>query len=296
MTPLIRSVRGLSAAGFHRISYREWLPPATAGRTPATVVCVHGLTRNGRDFDALAANLVSHNYRVICPDVVGRGESDRLSDPMTYGFPQYLSDMTALLARLDVETVDWIGTSMGALIGMLLAAQPGSPIRSLALNDAGPLIPRAALERIAAYVGMNPLFEDFAAAEAFARATHAGFGNLTDAQWRRLTEAGVRPEGDGRYRLNYDPAIAEPFRAQAVEDVVLWPVWDAIACPTLVLRGENSDLLLEDTAREMTRRGPEAELVTIPDCGHAPALMDEHQITTLQHWLDRMDWPVSGRD
>lgn len=290
MTPDLRSFLSLTAAGFHKVVYREWRPQG-GGADPEssrgrTVVCVHGLTRNGRDFDALAAALAEAGYRVICPDVVGRGDSDRLRDPRGYGYPQYLADMAMLIARLDVEQVDWVGTSMGALIGMMLAAQPKTPLRTLVLNDAGALIPKAALERIAAYVGAEPVFGSFAEAEAFARTTYAGFGKLTDAQWRKLTEVTVVETGGGTYGLNYDPHIADAFKQAELEDVVLWPVWDAVSCPSLILRGADSDLLLPDTAREMTERGPKAELATIPDCAHAPALMDDAQIAVIRNWLD----------
>ncbi len=286
MKPDLHSFLGLSASGFHKVVYREWLPEAVRAGTGRTVLCVHGLTRNGRDFDALAADLAGQGFRVICPDVVGRGESDRLLNPQAYGYPQYLADMAMLIARLDVEAVDWVGTSMGALIGMMLAAQPQSPIRTLVLNDAGPLIPKAALERIATYVGTEPVFEDFAAAERFARATYAGFGKLNDEEWRKLTEVTVVETGSGSYGLNYDPRIADAFKQVELNDVVLWPLWDAIDCPSLVLRGVDSDLLLEETAREMTERGPKADLETIPDCAHAPALMDADQIAIVRDWLN----------
>lgn len=286
MKPNLQSFLGLSASGFHKVVYREWLPEAGAADKGRTVVCVHGLTRNGRDFDALAADLAGQGFRVICPDVVGRGESDRLLNPQGYGYPQYLADMAMLIARLDVAVVDWVGTSMGALIGMMLAAQPQTPIRTLVLNDAGPLIPKAALERIATYVGAEPVFDDVAAAERFARATYAGFGKLNDEEWRKLTEVTVVETGGGRYGLNYDPRIADAFKQAELNDVILWPVWDAITCPSLVLRGVDSDLLLEETAREMTERGPKADLETIPDCAHAPALMDAAQIGIIRDWLN----------
>ncbi|TQV80533.1 alpha/beta fold hydrolase [Denitrobaculum tricleocarpae] len=286
MTPELHSFLGLTAGGFHRVVYREWLPEGGGRGNGRTVVCVHGLTRNGRDFDALAADLAGAGYRVICPDVVGRGDSDRLADARGYGYPQYLADMAVLIARLDVKQVDWVGTSMGALIGMMLGAQPKTPLRTLVLNDAGAVIPKAALERIAAYVGAEPVFEDFAAAEQFARTTYAGFGQLSDAQWRKLTEVTVLETGNGTYGLNYDPRIADAFKQAELNDVVLWPVWDAVSCPSLILRGAESDLLLDETAQEMTGRGPKAELATIADCAHAPALMDADQIGIIRDWLD----------
>ena len=275
-----RSLLGLSAAGFHRIAYTQW------GRddAPGTVVCVHGLTRNGRDFDALALDLAGHR-RVACPDVVGRGRSDWLASPTLYGYPQYCADMAALIARLGVAEVDWVGTSMGGLIGMLLAAQPNSPIRRLVINDVGPFVAKAGLQRIADYVGKDPVFEDIAAVESYLRFVLMGFGRLPDEAWRHMAEHSARRRGDGRYGLAYDPAIAEAFKAQPLDDVDLWPVWDRIRCPVLVLRGADSDLLLAETAEEMTRRGPGARVVEVPHTGHAPALMTADQIAAVRGFL-----------
>lgn len=280
MSPRERSLLGLSAAGCHRLAYAEW----GAAGTARTLVCVHGLTRNGRDFDALAGSMASAGWRVACPDVVGRGGSDWLADPAGYGPPQYLADLTALIARLDVERISWVGTSMGGILGMLLAAQPGNPIERLVINDVGPLVPKAALERIAEYLGKAPRFADRAAAEAFIREVHAPFGRLSDAEWAHLTEHAIKPEGDG-FVLRYDPEIRRSFGEPPFEDVDLWAVWDAIACPTLVLRGAESDLLLPETAAEMTRRGPCAELVELAGCGHAPALMAADQIAVVRAFL-----------
>jgi pimeloyl-ACP methyl ester carboxylesterase len=215
---------------------------------------------------------------------VGRGRSERLPDPAGYGYPQYLADMTALIARLDVPWLDWVGTSMGGLIGLIMAAQPNSPIRRLVINDVGPFIPAAALRRIGDYVGRDPHFDDLNAAETYFREVHAPFGALTDLQWRHLTVHNIVATGHG-YRLAYDPAIAAPFRDAEVEDVDLWSLWEAIEIPVLVLRGAESDLLLAETAAEMAARGPRAEIVEVPGCGHAPALMDERQITVVTEWL-----------
>lgn len=275
-----KSCQGLSATGFHRIAYREW------GSGQRTIVCVHGLTRNGRDFDMLAADLADRlNARVICPDVVGRGRSGRLTNPDHYGYPQYLADMAVLLARLDVEQVDWVGTSMGGLIGMMLAAQPNSPLRRLVINDVGPFVPKVALERIGDYVGLDPVFADLAAVEAYMRSHYAGFGALTDAQWRHMAETSADAQADGRYRLAYDPGIARIFKTSAIGDVDLWPLWSLIRQPTLVVRGAKSDLLLADTAERMTQEGPRACLYLVPDAGHAPALMADDQIAAVRDFL-----------
>ncbi len=271
---------GLSVAGFHQLAYSSWGQPG--GRV---TLCVHGLTRNSHDFDYLAAQLAARGRFVACPDVVGRGQSDWLPRPELYGYPQALADMTALLARLGATEVDWIGTSMGGLIGLMLAAQPHTPIRKLVLNDVGPFIPKAALERLAGYVGSNPHFADLTEAEAYFRRVHAPFGITQDEDWRDLTRHSVRVDPAGGYRLCYDPAIAHAFAGPLV-DVNLWPLWDLLNIPVLVLRGEESDLLLPDTALEMTRRGPRAQLVQYPNCGHAPALLDSSRIEPILMFLD----------
>ena len=281
MEPKQRSVQCMSAKGLHRIAYLEWGDPANGN----VLVCVHGLTRCARDFDTFAAAM-SDRYRVICPDVAGRGQSGWLADPMLYGIPQYVSDMVTLVARLAVDKVDWVGTSMGGLIGMAFAAQPESPIRKLVLNDAGPVVAKASLERIATYVGMAPVFPDFGAAVQYIRAVSTTFGPHTDEQWRFLTEVVVRKTPDGSYRMHYDPRIAEPFKQQMPEgDLELWPLYDAIRGPMLVVRGEVSDLLRRETCDAMSQRGPKAKVVEIAGVGHAPTLMHADQIGVVRQFL-----------
>jgi pimeloyl-ACP methyl ester carboxylesterase len=280
--PRQRTLRCASPRGLHRIAYREWGDP----RNGRVLVCVHGLTRCGRDFDALAAALADR-WRVVCPDVAGRGDSGWLADPMLYQLPQYLGDMVALVARLDVERVSWLGTSMGGLIGMALASLPDTPVARLVVNDAGPVISKASLERIATYVGVAPTFPDFGAAEKYVRAVSATFGPHSDAEWRFLTEVVVRANPDGGLRMHYDPRLAEPFRAQMPEkDLELWPLWDAIRCPTLVLRGALSDLLAPATCAQMKERGPKATVVEIPGVGHAPTLLHADQIAIVRDFLE----------
>lgn len=275
-------VHCLSPAGFHKMAYVEWGDPAN----PRVLVCVHGLTRCGRDFDFLAQALAGE-YRVICPDVVGRGMSDWLRDPQYYAVPQYAQDMVALLARLGVERIDWLGTSMGGLIGMALAAQPGTPIGRLILNDIGPVIAAGALARIGAYLAAPPDFASPDEAEAYIRAIAAPFGQLSDAQWQHLTRHVIKSGPHGRFQLRYDPGIAVPFQAAAGEgkDITFWPVYDAIHCPTLVIRGENSDLLARETVAEMTRRGPQAQSVEISGVGHAPMFLDDAQVAVVRNFL-----------
>ncbi len=275
-----RTVQCAGAHGLHRMAYTEWGDPAN----PRVLVCVHGLTRNGRDFDFLAAALSQH-YRVVCPDVVGRGRSEWLTVKTEYGFPQYVADMVTLIARLDVPEVHWVGTSMGGLIGMCLASLPGTPIKRLVLNDVGPMITVESIERIAEYVGAAPVFADLDSAERYIREVSAPFGPLTDAQWRHLTEHAVSPV-DGGLAMVYDPGIAEAFRkTPLVADVDLWGMYDAIKCPTMVIRGAESDLLLHETAQEMSSRGPKASLVEFEGIGHAPMLLDGRQIEAVSKFL-----------
>ena len=277
-----RSVLCASPKGLHRMAYVEWGDP----RNRNVLLCVHGLTRSGRDFDDLARALCGQ-YRVVCPDLAGRGESDKLADPMLYGVPQYVADLVTLIARLDCEALDWVGTSLGGLCGMALAAQPGNPVRKLVLNDAGPVVARAALQRIGAYVGVVPKFPSLEKAEEYVRTISAPFGPHSDAQWRFLTENWVRQAPDGSWRPHYDSRMAIAFRAAMPEqgDLELWGLYDAIRCPTLVLRGESSDLLARETAAAMARRGPKAKVVEIAGVGHAPTLMHADQIAVVRDFL-----------
>ena len=269
----------LGPHGFHRTHYFEWGDASN----PRVVVCVHGLTRNGRDFDALAEALAP-NFRVLCPDVVGRGLSDWLPHKQDYGYPLYLSDMTALIARSNVQSVNWVGTSMGGLIGMMLAAQPATPIQKLVINDVGPFVPKAALERLAMYVGKAPNFESIDGYERYLRQVAAPFGPLSDTQWRHLAQTSSRGNDDGSIGPAYDPGIANAFSGP-LQDVVLWPLWDSISCPTLVLRGAQSDLLTRETAQAMTQRGPKARLVEFEGVGHAPMLNAPDQVAAVREFL-----------
>jgi pimeloyl-ACP methyl ester carboxylesterase len=272
----------ISKHSFHEIAYTDWGDP-TSHRL---ALCVHGLTRQGRDFDELAAALAREGYRVVCPDLVGRGRSGWLDDPDDYALPQYCSDMTTLLAKFDVPHVTWIGTSLGALIGMIFAGLAKTPVRRLVVNDIGPFLPWAALYRLGTYLRQMPKsFPDFAAAEAYFREILAPFGDLTDDEWQHLTQYSVAPQRDGRLRMLCDPGIARAFRPGLFYNLSLWRYWDAIACPTLVVRGKESDMLLAATAAEMSRRGPKAKVVEIAGCGHAPPLMDEDQIGIVKDWL-----------
>lgn len=275
-----RSVQCVGAGGLHRMAYVEWGDP----RNPRVVMCVHGLTRNARDFDDLARALAPE-YRVVCPDVVGRGQSDWLKVKAEYAVPRYVADMVTLIARLDVESLDWVGTSMGGIIGMALAADEKTPVRKLLLNDVGAVITLESLKRIGEYVGRAPAFPSFEAAEAYIRQVSASFGPLTAEQWRHLTEYSLRRTDNG-YIMAYDPSIGDAFRvAIQPADISIWPIYDLIRCPTLVIRGAQSDLLSRETVEEMSRRGPRARVVEIPAVGHAPALMEAQQIAIVRQFL-----------
>ena len=275
------TVQCIGPSGLHRMAYTEW----GARDNPRVLICVHGLTRNGRDFDALAEAMSGH-YRVICPDVVGRGQSGRLRDPAGYGIPQYVADMVTLIARLNVDSVHWVGTSMGGLIGMALAAQECTPLRKLVLNDVGPLITVESLQRIATYVGSDPQWASFDEALAYVKLISAPFGQLSEAQWHHLTETSIVQRADGRWAFRYDPRIAEPFKAAFVDkDIDLWPIYAGITCPTLVVRGAESDLLTRDTWQQMGACGPQAQLAEIPGVGHAPMFQSDEQIAVVRDFL-----------
>ena len=281
LQPRQRTFRSLSAHGFYRVAYREWGHPAC----PRVVVCVHGLTRNGRDFDALASALADR-FRLLCPDVPGRGDSEWLADPRDYVFPTYLAALTAMLAHADVDRVVWVGTSMGGLLGMVMASQHNTPVTRLVINDVGPLIEPVALSRIASYVGLDTMFDNFASLEAHIREVSAPFGALSDAQWTELARTTARQTADGKWRLKYDPGIAVPFRNSTPAATDLWAVWDAVRCPTLLLRGAESDLLSVDTAAAMRARGPKPKLVEFAGVGHAPMLLTPEQIAPVAAFLE----------
>jgi pimeloyl-ACP methyl ester carboxylesterase len=283
-TPRSGTVRCLSRCGFHALAYTEW----GAADNPRVLVCLHGLTRVGSDFVHLAENL-SDRYRVVCPDVVGRGRSDWLADPTLYGLPQYCFDIASLVARLNVDSVDLLGTSMGGLIGMSLAGQPKAPIGRLILNDIGPRLELDALMRIAEYVGQPRQFASVEQATEYVRSIAAGFGLRTPQQWRELTESVLRLDG-ANWVFHYDPGIALSLKdtsaqSNAAAEARLWQLYDAIKGPVLVVRGAESDLLSRAAAIEMTQRGPRAQLVEVAGVGHAPMFFDPDQIGIVRRFL-----------
>lgn len=285
----MRSVRCIHPGGLHRMAYTEW----GERDNPRVVVCVHGLTRNGRDFDRLAAALAPQ-FRVVCPDIVGRGRSDWLPMYQGYQFPQYVADCVTLLARLDVDEVAWVGSSMGGLIGMMIAAMADSPIQRLVVNDVGPEVARDGLARIASYAGLATDFEDFEQAVDYIAKVSASFGPHSRDEWRELTRH-VVVQKDGRWLLHYDPGIGQATRDAMAQTVTpdLWPLWQAVKAPTLVLRGAESDILTVETAQRMVTERPGTTLVEFPGVGHAPSLLPAGQIDTIQAFLKH--WKEQGQ-
>jgi pimeloyl-ACP methyl ester carboxylesterase len=285
----IKSVQCISPAGLHKMAYKEWGDP----HNPNVLVCVHGVTRISDDFDNLASAMAG-THRVVCPDVVGRGRSDWLRNPQLYRLPQYVSDMVTLLARVlanaDTQSVDWFGTSMGGLIGMGLASLPGSPVRKLVLNDIGPTLDTAALLRIGDYIGQDVRFQTFDEAARYIREISAPFGPHTDEEWHKIAADVLRQNADGAWIRHYDMGLAAPFKSATPESIksdeaLLWAAYDAIQCPTLLVRGVQSDLLSPATAQAMTQRGPKAKLVEIAGVGHAPTFMHADQIALAQDFF-----------
>jgi pimeloyl-ACP methyl ester carboxylesterase len=266
------------------IAYVDWGP----GDATRCVICVHGLTRNARDFDVLAEALADRGLRVIAVDVVGRGRSSWLKDPSQYVVPVYAQQLKQLIDMLGLGTVDWVGTSMGGLIGMALAAAAPGLINRLVLNDVGPFVPKAALQYIRTYVGLSPQFDDLDEAERYVRTIAAGFGPLSDPQWRELTRNSVVDNETGGFRFHYDPALKAAYADTADDDLDLWALWDQISCPVLVLRGGTSPLLTAEIAERMRNSGPRAELVIFEGVGHAPALMAADQVSVVVSWLMRV--------
>ena len=299
--PTLNYVPCADAAGGHRMAYWEW-GAADAGHV---IVCVHGLSRQGRDFDVLAQGLLARAdrpLRIVCPDVVGRGRSDWLADPMGYQLPGYAADMLQLLAQLDartpVATLDWVGTSMGGLIGMAVCGTPKMPlpvpVRRLVLNDVGPAIQWQALQRIGAYLGNTGRFDSLQQAADAMWAISTSFGPHTPEQWLALSRPMVKPLPEGGFTLHYDPAIALPFRTVTEEsaaqgEAALWRLYDNIQAETLLTRGAGSDLLSRETAQAMTQRGPGARLIEFVGVGHAPTFVTDSQVEAVASFLLRPD-------
>lgn len=301
--PRLNYVTCVSPAGAHRMAYWEWGNPENGN----VLLCVHGLTRSGRDFDPLARALSSH-YRVVCPDIVGRGRSDWLINPQFYSIEQYVADIFMLIARLNPANLDWVGTSMGGLIGLGLAAAINasatlSPARGshglsanqrislgkMVLNDIGPVINTDGLGRIAEYVGQDQSFNSFDEAIAYIKETSADFGKHDDEGWKSLTKSVIIKDG-GIWKKHYDLRIAIPMASQTSQAIkgsenLLWYAFESLARPVLIVRGEHSDLLTPETTRQMLRRNSNASLFTVPDTGHAPTLRNTDQINAVKNFL-----------
>lgn len=275
------SVLCLNPRGIHRMKYHVWGDE----NARKVLICVHGLARNGRDFDELA-QAMSDEYLVVCPDIVGRGESDWLPEGAPYEIGQYVQDMMVLIGRLNVEQVDWVGTSMGGIIGMALAALPNTPIRTMLLNDIGAFIPQSALKRIYEYLG-DRQFYSYDEAERYMRQTYRALRYLRDDQWKRLVECGTRKDDHGHIRLHYDPAIAAATATAAMKDVDLWPLWEEMKCNRAVVWGESSDVLDEDTVSRMRAHAEDMEVLAIEGLEHAPSLMENYQIRWIKDWFSR---------
>ncbi|VWB39741.1 alpha/beta hydrolase fold protein [Burkholderia aenigmatica] len=283
--PRQRRVQCASAAGLHHVAYTEWGDPANS----RVLVCVHGLTRSGRDFDRLAAAL-SDTYRVVCPDVVGRGRSDWLADPRLYAIPQYVADMVTLIARTGAESVDWFGTSMGGLIGMALAGLPGTPVRRMIVNDVGPRIEPDSLTRIGEYLGVQPRFATEQEGVDYLTSLSLPFGALTGDEWREINAPLLRQLPEGDWTMRYDPRIAEPFKTTTPElaalgEAALWRAVETTEASLLVVRGAESDLLSRETVAEMVQRGRHVTQAEIPGTGHAPAFLNADQIALARRFF-----------
>ncbi len=281
---LEKAVKSLHPGGFHNIIYSEYQADPVKNRGK-TVVCVHGLSRNGKDFHWLAEHLAADGYRVICPDLPGRGRSANFENPAWYNYPQYMADMVSLLAALNVDQVDWIGTSMGGLIGMMLAAQQNHPIKNMVINDVGPFIPAAALQHIKSYVSLNPSYATWESFLCAFKKRMVSFGLQTDQEWEEFAKISYAQDANGAYKMNYDPKIVFGLEtAGPITDVDLWPLWSVVNVPLLILRGGQSDVLSRETVDKMMI-GKRATAVTFANVGHAPTLMNAEQMNAVNEWL-----------
>ncbi|KTD36155.1 hydrolase/acyltransferase [Legionella nautarum] len=289
----------VSDEGYHRVAYTEW---GKVNSESPTVICVHGLTRNSRDFDALADYLSTQGSHVFCPDVVGRGDSSWLKNAHDYNFKRYIIDLSNLISRTGAKEIDWIGTSMGGLLGIIMASLPNTPIRRLILNDVSPQVPIQTLWHMAKYVGKDPQFSSKEEAKEHYKKIYAEFGNLTEKQWINFTEHSVTELSPGVFISKFDPNIHDfklswqsvkeflyhPHRALEgiLFDIDLWDFWQKITCPVLVIRGSRSTLLLPEHIKKMKRMHPEVEVFEVEDAGHAPALLELDQHKKIRSWLN----------
>jgi pimeloyl-ACP methyl ester carboxylesterase len=275
-------IKCIGPGGFHKVAYTEWGDPDN----PEVLFCVHGITRNARDFDHLA-RVLQNEYRIVCPDVVGRGRSDLTGNPLNYNYVQYINDMTAMVARSGAKEITWLGTSMGGIIGMMIAAQPRNPIKKLILNDVGMFIPKSALERIVKYASIFPTFSNLEEAKTDLENRLSTFGIKNPEHFNHLLKYAFKEDATGNLNYHYDPTILKAFAANPIEDVHMEPVWSAITCPVLIIRGAESDILQAETLKKMVEMKPGTQTALIPHTGHAPTLMEAEQIKIVSDWLNQ---------
>lgn len=280
---------GLSPEGFHPLCYGEW----GKQNEGSGVLCVHGLTRNKSDFSYLAESL-KQDFHVTALDVVGRGESAYFQNPQYYSYQQYLSDIYTLVARLRWENIYWIGSSMGGLLGMIMASLPNSPVKALILNDIGPFIPKETAEKIRQYAGTKVNFSTLEEGKEFLKQRYGGFGIEHPEHWEHFFHHSLVKDQDGSYTLAYDPQVSNVIADQATSipslqdaagNFLFWHYWHHVKCPVLLIRGESSDVLPYSVIEKMQSMGPKFELVEIKNAGHAPALMEKEHIDIIHRWL-----------
>jgi len=268
--------------GYHRMAYREW-----GDRNDKVLICVHGLSGNSADFQDLAIALQDH-YRIICPDIVGRGESDWLADPLNYGLPLYVSDVLTLIQQLKLNPVDFLGTSMGGLIGMFLAAKAPGVISRLIINDIGPCLPAEGLKRVVKENTEKPDLQTWEQVQQYIRKRYAPSGKTSDREWEDLAKNTVKLTPENTYRLHYDPNIVANL-AQVPPDKLktleFWQEWSSVNCPVLLLHGEHSDMLVPEIIEQMQATHPETTVQEFANCGHSPSLTSAEQIQAIVNWL-----------
>lgn len=288
--PLItKTYCGATPAGFHQIAYREY-----GDKKNPCIIAVHGLTRNAYDFHALGCQLQGE-YRFIAVDMPGRGQSDPLRDPAYYTYYQYANDLISLISRLDVTECYWVGTSMGGLLGMILASLPGSPIRKLILNDIGPFVSHDVIQRIRRYAGVEVKTPTRAELEAIAHEIYAPFGPISQENWRKVMDHNIRELEDGTFTFAYDCRVTQQFdtelsTAQNTDpkgNLTFWPYWDALTCDVMVIHGAQSDLLTRSILDKMASRGPQFHYHCVKEAGHAPWLLDPSLLDEIHRWLNR---------
>lgn len=267
----------------HHIFYKEWGDSSN----PNVLLCAHGLTRNSGDFDYLCRKM-EDQYHIVCPDMPGRGQSDWLAKD-EYHYTVYIADAIALIARLGAKKIDWIGTSMGGLMGMILAAQPNTPIRKLVINDAGPAMSRETQISIGKYAGNDDRFNTFEEVVAYFKNLYSTWGKVSDEHWVNLARQSSRQLPDGIFSLAYDPAIVAPLKENldALQDVSVWPIYEAVQIPMLLLHGTESTILSSNLVEEMKQRNKNLEVIDFPGIGHAPSLTEESQVELIRTWLQK---------